>query len=441
MQTFSSSKKVITRIAPSPTGRMHIGTVRTALFNYLFAKKHGGEYFVRIEDTDKERNDPRYEEAIWKDFEWCGLIPDKKFRQSDLLPRHVAAIKKLLKNNRAYISQEPSQKDPKETVEVVRLRNPGERIVFSDLIHGEVSFDTTELKDFVIARSVTDPLYHLAVVVDDAEAGVTHVLRAEEHISNTPRQILIQAALDYTRPEYAHLPLILAPDRSKLSKRKHHAGIDFFREAGYLPEAIINYLALLGWNPGSDREIFSLDELVAEFDLTRVQKAGAIFDTEKLNWFNRHYLRERADLVRHIMAEAGLGERGERILPLVLERATTLSDVGRLFEKGGEFDFVERVEVKKEMLPWRKSTPEAAKGHIEKATAILRNIPDNEFHQESIKAALMPYAESAGKGDALWPVRVALSGKEKSPDPFSLIAVLGKVESVERLQRAATLLS
>lgn len=441
MQTFSSSKKVITRIAPSPTGRMHIGTVRTALFNYLFAKKHGGEYFVRIEDTDKERNDPRYEEAIWKDFEWCGLIPDKKFRQSDLLPRHVAAIERLLKIGRAYISKEPSQKDPGQTVEVVRLKNPGKRVAFQDLIHGEVSFDTAELKDFVVARSVNDPLYHLAVVVDDAEAGVTHVLRAEEHISNTPRQILIQEALDYTRPEYAHLPLILAPDRSKLSKRKHHAGIDFFREAGYLPEAIINYLALLGWNPGSDREIFSLDELVAEFDLARVQKAGAIFDTEKLNWFNRHYLRERADLVRHIMTGAGLGERGERILPLVLERATTLSDVGRLFEKGGEFDFVERVEIKKDMLPWKKSTPETARGHIEKAAAILRNIPDNEFHQGSIKAALMPYAESAGKGDVLWPVRVALSGKEKSPDPFSLIAILGKAESVERLQRAATLLS
>ena len=240
---------VVTRIAPSPTGEMHIGTVRTALFNYLFAKQRGGTYFVRIEDTDKERNKEEWVDAIWRDFEWCGIIPQARYRQSKHVDRHKELLRKLVASDKAYVSKEPKKDDPTQTVEVVRLRNPGVEITFTDLIRGDITFDTSELGDFVIARSIDDPLYHFAVVVDDGDAGVTHVLRAEDHISNTPRQILILEALGFPRPIYAHFPLILAPDRAKLSKRKHGASIDKYRAQGFLAPAILNYLALLGWNP------------------------------------------------------------------------------------------------------------------------------------------------------------------------------------------------
>ena len=269
-RTEQHDMKVITRIAPSPTGKMHIGTVRTALFNYAFAKHHGGTFYIRIEDTDKERNKEEWVDAIWNDFEWCGLTPDTKYVQSQHLARHRELLHGLVESGKAYESEEPAKDDPSRTVRVIRLRNPGTSVSFDDLIRGTVTFDTTELGDFVIARSIDDPLYHFAVVVDDGDTDVTHVIRAEEHISNTPRQILIQEALGFPRPNYAHIPLILAPDRSKLSKRKHSASIDNYRELGYEADAIINYLALLGWTPPSGKEILSLEEIVESFELSDV---------------------------------------------------------------------------------------------------------------------------------------------------------------------------
>ena len=273
--------KVAVRMAPSPTGNFHVGGARTALFNFLFARKNNGEFILRIEDTDKERSKKEFEDDIFESLEWLGLKYDEFYRQSERGEIYRNYVEKMLNNDSVYEAED----------KVIRFRNPNKKIKFNDLVRGEIEFDTTELKDFVIAKSVDEPLYHLAVVIDDFESGVTHVIRGEDHISNTPRQILIQEAIGATRPLYAHLPLILAQDRSKLSKRKHgeSVSLDYYRNKGYSPEAIINYLALLGWNPGTEQEIFTLEELINVFDLERVHKGGAIFDEKKLAWVNRKH--------------------------------------------------------------------------------------------------------------------------------------------------------
>ena len=275
------SEKIITRFAPSPTGSLHIGGARTALFNFLYTRKHGGKFILRIEDTDKERSEKKFEDDIFGGLEWLGLKYDEYYRQSERGEIYRNYIEKMLNDDLAYESDD----------KVIRFRNTNKKVKFDDLIRGEIEFDTTELEDFVIAKSVDEPLYHLAVVIDDFESGITHVIRGEDHISNTPRQILIQEAIGAPRPLYAHLPLILAQDRSKLSKRKHgeSVSLEYYKNKGYSSEAIINYLALLGWNPGTEQEIFTLDELINVFDLGRVHKGGAIFDEKKLAWVNRKH--------------------------------------------------------------------------------------------------------------------------------------------------------
>lgn len=439
---------VVTRIAPSPTGQMHIGTVRTALFNYLFAKRHSGTYFARIEDTDKERNRAEWVDAIWRDFEWCGLQPDARYIQSEHAERHRELLAALIREGKAYVSREPSQDDPAREVEVVRLKNPGTRVTFTDLIRGEVSFDTSELGDFVVARSVDDPLYHFAVVVDDQDAGVTHVIRAEEHLSNTPRQILIQEALGFPRPQYAHIPLILAPDRSKLSKRKHAASLEHYRDEGYLPEALINYLALLGWNPGTEEEYFSLSELVERFSLDRVQKGGAIFDETKLKSVNQHWMRmlSREDFLTRgnfsTPDETMLG----KAVPLLKERAQTFGEAREML-KGElaclfvtpalEADLLRAKEEGQEML---------AKTALQSLLGLIEALPEG-VSANVVKDTLMPLADAeeargkGGRGAVLWPLRYALSGQERSPDPFTLIAILGRDASLARIHQAIAILS
>ncbi|MGH7141518.1 MAG: glutamate--tRNA ligase [Minisyncoccia bacterium] len=438
--------RVATRIAPSPTGRMHIGTVRTALFNFLIARRYGGTYFVRIEDTDKARNEEAWVDDIWNDFAWCGLEPDKKFRQSQHLERHKELLRVLLESGKAYVSREPAKNDPTKEVEVVRLKNPGKTVVFADLIRGEVSVDTTDLGDFVIARAIDDPLYHLAVVIDDADAGVTHIIRAEEHISNTPRQILIQEALGFPRPAYAHLPLILAPDRSKLSKRKHGASIENYREQGYIPEAIINYLALLGWNPGTEEELFSLEELIERFSFDKLQKSGAIFDETKLRWFNKEHLRRLPPEEYYNRLVLFIEHRGgsvpsylREIAGLLLERAETLGEAADLI-KAGEFSFMEGASVTKELLLRGAKTDIAeVQENLAEVHRILGMVAEENWNAGQIKEAIFPFAENAGKAQVLWPLRVSLSGREKSPDPFVLAALIGKKKVLERVNEAAHL--
>ncbi|KKS48900.1 MAG: Glutamate-tRNA ligase [Candidatus Azambacteria bacterium GW2011_GWF2_42_22] len=275
------NQKIITRFPPSPTGNFHVGSARTALFNFLFARKNNGKFILRIEDTDKTRSKKEFEDNIFESLEWLGLKYDEFYRQSDRGKIHRTYIEKMLDDGSIYEAED----------KIIRFKNPNKKVKFNDLVRGEIEFDTTELKDFIIAKSVDEPLYHLAVVIDDFESNITHVIRGEDHISNTPRQILIQETISAPRPIYAHLPLILAPDRSKLSKRKHgeSVSLDYYRNKGYSPEAMINYLALLGWNPGTEQEIFTLPELINVFDFSRVHKGGAIFDEKKLAWMNRKH--------------------------------------------------------------------------------------------------------------------------------------------------------
>lgn len=393
-----SNQKVIVRFPPSPTGNLHIGTARTLLFNYLFAKKHAGKIVMRSEDTDKERSRPEFEENIIDGLKWLGLSYDEFTRQSERNDIHKAYLEKLVASGSAYVSKEPSKADPNVEVEVIRLKNEGKQVTFTDVVRGEITFDTTELGDFVIAKSMNEPLYHLAVVVDDHEMGVTHVIRGEDHISNTPRQILIQEAIGAERPIYAHIPLILGADRSKLSKRHGATALSSYREQGYLPEAMINYLALLGWNPGTEQEIFSMDSLIEQFELEKIQKGGAIFDQKKLDWVNKEHI---------------------KLLPPEKQKELMLKKIE------GEPYLTERPVLDLSKLVWKKSTAEKTLEHLEESRNIISQNGD-----------LMAYAERVGKGDVLWPVRFALSGKDISPDPFFLIEVLGVEESVARLDFA-----
>lgn len=429
---------IVTRIAPSPTGYLHFGLARTALYSYLHARRAGGTYILRIEDTDIARNKSEYEADIDEQLVWLGLVPDKRYRQSDHKARHAECLKQLIADGHAYVSQEASKDDPDKTVSVVRFKNPGVQLTFTDLIRGDITFDTSELGDFIIARSVEDPLYHLAVVVDDYDEGVTHIIRGEDHISNTPRHILLQHALGFGTPHYAHIPLILMPDRSKMSKRKHESAVKHFRERGILPEALINYLALLGWNPGGERELYSLEELVQLFSIDKVHKSGAVFDEEKLLWFNHQYVRRLPDndFLRKLSAYIPDGMMIDpRLAPLLRERARTFKEASDVL-LSGELDLFSPVSYDMKLL-LQNNTLDAAttKKHLATLKTLLSGMAD-QADPGQIKAHLMPYADAEGRGAVLWPLRAALSGKERSPDPFTLISLLGIEEATKRIEAA-----
>lgn len=445
------NKPVRTRIAPSPTGPLHIGLARTALFNYLFARKHNGTFVLRIEDTDKERSREEYETEIREGFAWLGLTEDESYRQSELLPQHCAALETLIAQDRAYVSHEEAKDGSGREVEVVRLRNQGERVTFNDIIRGEISFDTSELGDFVIARSMQDPLYHLAVVVDDAHMNITHVIRGEDHISNTPRQMLIQRALELPQVEYAHIPLILAPDRTKLSKRRHATSIGEYHKQGYLPEAMVNYLALLGWNPGTEEEVMSLEHIIELFDLERVQKGGAVFDETRLRWFNRMHLLalpEEAFITQAtVLMETVWGPKTPphsvcaSIARIARERIEIWSDLQTSIEEG-EYDyFLAPPELIVSDIPWKDTNPATAASMLQTVHDMLHEAPEQVFEApESLRSVLWEFAEREGRGAVLWPLRYALTGKKRSPDPFAVASILGKPQTLTRLKTAIALL-
>jgi len=438
-------KKVVVRFPPSPTGFLHIGGARTALFNYLFAKQNNGTILLRFEDTDKERSKREFENDIKESLAWLGLSMDgEAVRQSERTDIYTKYLKQLVDSGAAYLSKEESAEGKR--AEVIRFKNPNKKIVFEDLIRGTIEFDTTDLKDFVIAKSMEEPLYHLAVVVDDFEMGVTHVMRGEDHISNTPRQILIQEAINAPRPIYAHIPLILAPDRSKLSKRHGAVSVLEYRKLGYLPSALVNYLALLGWNPGTEREIFTLDELVKSFDLSKVQKGGAIFNTEKLGWINKEHLKNYPlDEIEKRLAAACpklSAKMLTKLAPLTLERITTLREIDEMAAQG-EFDaFIGSPLYDSKLLKW-KDDPDltATGGRLLETRKLLERLEEKGFDRTSVKTCLWDFATEKGRGSVLWPLRVALSGKEKSPDPFILAEILGKSETLKRIDEAVAALS
>lgn len=436
------------RFPPSPTGYCHVGTARMAILNFLFAKKHDGSIVFRSEDTDRERSTKEFEEDIVGELAWLGLSWDEFYRQSERTANYTASIERLLEADKAYLSKEPSKKDPNVEVEVVRLRNPGAIITFTDVIRGDITFDTEELGDFAIARAIDDPLYHLTVVVDDAEMQITHVIRGEDHISNTPRQILIQEALGYPRPVYAHFPLHLAADRSKLSKRKGDVAVRSYREKGYLPEALFNYLATLGWTPPSGREVLNVEEMIAEFDLHDLHRSAAVFDIEKLRWFNRQYLermttesftRYAAPSFKEAFAKRGLPYHEEtvrRLVPLVRERTHAAEDITAMIQAGDIDFFFTRPSLEPRLIPEKKSTSMEARTHLKKALEMLSGIPEKAWSGEAIKGAMWGYATENGRGAVLWPLRYALSGAEKSPDPFTIAAIIGKEATQERIRHA-----
>lgn len=432
---------VVTRIPPSPTGRLHIGTARTALFNFLFARHHGGSVAFRSEDTDRERSSRDFENEILEGLAWLGLSWDSFTRQSERRTRHRELLEKTIASGAAYLSREPLRNDPSQDVEVVRLKNPGREVVFSDLIRGDINTHTGDLGDFVIARAIDDPLYHFAVVVDDMDAGVTHVIRGEDHISNTARQILIQEAVGAPRPSYAHLPLILDAKRAKLSKRSGATSLMDYREEGFLPEGMVNYLALLGWNPGGDCEDFSLGELIAAFTLAGVQKSGAVFDRTKLLSVNQRWMRklsdtEFADALASNAPRAGL----LKAVPLLKERAHTFAEARGMLSDELSALFVSPALAKDVLLA--EEPPDAAgttRARLSRMRDMISGAPETAS-ADVARALLMPYADTEGRGPTLWPLRYALSGREKSPDPFTLIIILGKDETISRIEKAIAIL-
>ncbi len=464
-----SKPPVKVRFAPSPTGFMHIGSVRTALYNYLFAKHHKGKFFLRIEDTDRERLVPESVEDIKEALRWYGLNWDSEIIvQSKRLAKYQAAAEALLAEGRAYYcfcSKDRLEKLRKEqeakklapcydrqcrnlTLEekekamksgdnyVVRLKAPKEgTIKFKDIVRGEVTFDLSTVIDPILLKADGYPTYHLANVVDDHEMGITHVIRGEEWLSSAPIHLLLYEAFGWDKPEFAHLPMILAKDKSKLSKRHGAVAAMDYKKNGYLPEAVLNYLALLGWNPGDDREIFSLKELIKEFNINKIHKAGAIFDQEKLDWLNSHYIKQ---LNKKKLIESALPFLGkvkdkklaEKVIILSQERMRKLSDIKEL----AAF-FFELPKYDKSLLLWKKQKIGDLKDILWEINENLAKISEKMWKKVKIEAILSEIVKKREltNGEVFWPFRALLSGLERSPGPGEMAEALGKNETLKRL--------
>ena len=410
------------RFAPSPTGALHVGGARAALYNWLFARGRGGTFVLRIEDTDRERSTPENIEQILDAMRWLELDWDEgPFFQSERQDRHKEEIARLVEEGHAYFDEG-----------AVRLRVPDEgRTVVKDLIRGDITFEHKDIDDFVIARSDGSPLYNLAVAVDDHDMGITHVIRGEDHISNTPRQMMILEALGGELPQaYAHLPLLHGPDGKKLSKRHGAASVQELRDAGYLPAAVRNYLALLGWGYDAETTFFSTEELVERFSLERVSKNPAVFDEQKLRWMNGHYLREMDPDELTKLLEDRLGKTGlSDAVGIAQEKMQTLDDFWRL----AGF-LVERQPTDEKA--WAKVMSDGAPERLAKARDALAST--DPFDPEHVEAALRSVVDELGeKPNAVFqPVRVAISGTTVSPGIFESVAVLGREEVLARIDEA-----
>ena len=478
------------RIAPSPTGLLHIGTARTAIFNSLFASKEQGAFILRIEDTDKERSQKEYEEDIIESLSWLGLQWDEgPFRQSERLTHYQQYLQQLLDQDKAYFCFCSKAKLAKERAEqmkkklapryaghcaalnakeqqaqlkkskdqVIRFRNPsGVILEFKDLVRNKVRFASEEFDDFVIAKDRENPLYNFTVVVDDFLMKISHVIRGEDHLSNTAKQILLEQALDFPTPKFAHLPLIVDAKRAKLSKREGGVAVRDFRAQGFLPEALVNYLILLGWHPHGNNEIFSFNDAAAEFSLERVQKSAATWDEHKLLWLNGHYIRglsglallerllpylEQAGLIfLEDDGKIGLRPSGETITKLELAKAVELTkDRLKLLSEGPEMlAFVFGPDYEADLLIWKEETKAKTKAYLAKAKELLDQVPAETWNQEVLHGTLFKYLDEhkIGRSNLLWPLRVALSSKKSSPGTFELLAYLGKEESFRRLNQA-----
>jgi glutamyl-tRNA synthetase len=470
---MTDKPKVVTRFAPSPTGFLHIGGARTALFNWLYARHHGGEMRLRIEDTDRARSTKEAIAAIHEGLEWLGLHADGEVvHQSARAERHKQAVEQLLAKGaayRCYATQEElaemrekaaaegrpprydgrwRDRDPSEAPEgvdpVIRLKAPLEgETVIEDHVQGTVRFPNKDLDDLVILRSDGSPTYNLAVVVDDTDMGVTHIIRGDDHLTNAARQRLIYDALGWEAPEMAHIPLIHGPDGAKLSKRHGALGVETYRAMGYLPEALRNYLVRLGWAHG-DQEIFSTEEMIASFDLPAVGRSAARFDFVKLENLNGHYLREASperlaealppviDAMEDGAAiraalDAGAWARLKVALPSLAERAKTLKEL----VDNARFLWAERPLVLDEKA--EKLLAGEARGHLAALHERLSGV--DPWTVETLEAEVRAYAEEAGLklGKVAQPLRAALTGRATSPGIFDVLVALGRAESLARI--------
>jgi glutamyl-tRNA synthetase len=480
------------RFAPSPTGYLHVGGARTALFNWLFARRHGGTFVLRIEDTDAERSSTDMVEGILDGLRWLGLDWDEgplvggplgPYFQSERIDRHRVAAQKLVDTGRAYYCycsleelkakraaaeaaggawrydrtcaglspDEIAANDHAEKPRAVRFRVPAEVTRFEDLVHGPIEFDGAHIEDFVLLRSDGQPTYQLSVVSDDVEMRITHVIRGDDHISNTPKQILLYRALDVPVPAFAHVPLILGPDKKRLSKRHGATSVTEYARQGYMPEAMMNFLALLGWSPGAtDQEIFSRDGLIQSFDLGGISGGNAVFNPEKLDWFNQqHLFRIPPDeLVRRVQpsfAAAGLWDAafvGDRhawffaVLELLKPRAKKLDDIVDV----GRFFFVE--------LP--DYEPSAVDKYLRSAGTAERLVALDHafaalpaFDPASTEEAVRTVADATGVKAAtlIHAVRVAVTGRTASPGLFDVLSLVGRDRTRARLAAALRLIS
>ncbi len=460
-----------TRFAPSPTGQLHIGGARTALFNWLFARHHKGRFVLRIEDTDRERSKDEYTRGILDGLAWLGIENDEgPFYQSARMELYKEHALRLLKEGhayRCYCSPEELEEKKKRALaegrkpsydrtcrektneepgkpSVIRFKTPlSGTVAFHDLVRGEITFQCDELDDLILLRTDQTPTYNFTVVVDDALMNVTHIIRGDDHINNTPRQILMYEALQFALPQFAHVPLIHGKDRSRLSKRHGATSLLEYRDDGFLPEALMNYLARLGWAHGDD-EIFSKEELIDKFDLPNVGKSPAIFDMDKLLWLNDHYMKSLpieviAERLSPFIAARGhaVPERAKliRIIRNLLGRAKTLKEMAEM----GGFFLGEDIEY--DASAKAKFLTGAAKPTLERFLNDFRQLPTlDEANQRSL---IENIARDFGKKlvDIVQPIRVALSGKAVSPGIFEVIEILGKDVVEKRIERAISLLS
>lgn len=459
------TEAVKVRFAPSPTGYLHVGGARTALYNWLFARHHNGAFVLRIEDTDPERSTEESAGAILEGLRWLGLDWDELYRQAERLKLYQEHAEWLIEEGKAYYcicrpeELEERRKGAlaaglppryngrcrgrtvKDQPAAIRfLMSEEGQTVVEDLIHGEVAFDDRELDDFILLRSDGTPTYNFAVVVDDHLMAITHVIRGDDHLSNTPKQLKLYQAFGFPIPRFAHLPMILGPDRTRLSKRHGATSIQAYRDMGYLPEALVNYLARLGWSHG-DQEIFTREELIQHFSLERVGKTPAVFDPSKLLWLNGYYLRKAepkrlVQLLQPFWEEAGVGLEElkqkdelwlERVVMLFQERAKTLEELAI----SSRICFAVEVDV----------DPEAKAQHLgPKKLELLRELRPKlsalpDLQASSIEAFLRAFV--AGKGlklvEVAQPMRVALTGRTVSPPLFEVMALLGKPLCLKRL--------
>ena len=425
------------RFAPSPTGTLHVGSARTALFNWLFAKHHQGTFILRIEDTDQKRSDPAHLKDILESLTYLGIEPDEgPSFQSQRLALYHRSAEQLLKAGKAV------QQDGAVVFPV-----PSQQVSFTDLIHGEITVDTSLFERLVLIKSDGLPAYNFACVVDDADMKITHVIRGDDHIANTPKQLVLYQALDLRPPQFAHIPLIVGADRARLSKRQGATSVAEYRTVGYLPEAFVNYLALLGWSPGGNRELVEPQELIQVFDLARVRKTAAQFDQQKLDWLNSQYLKrapvERlTDLFAERLIAKGLVARDvdrgwlSRIAGLLQDRLKVLQDLEEehrfffmepiTYDEAAVAQFLRRDRVSDNLL--------ALKERLDQLSSFEAGAVEGVTRELIAQRNLQPK-------DLIHPARVAVTGRAVSPPLFEVMAILGKAKVLSRLEHAATRLA